>query len=749
MNRYRHRRFLRSLSSISTSTSSPSSSSSSSSSSRLYRPQQEQTQLKRSANDQKKSGLYGLVGLQAPRDFERLAVDAIDRVNDIISDIKRTQNEKVVQGCRGNAKGDVTVIKDKIGTWREKNIVHQLDEISDTICAVVDVAELCRNTHPDREFVQAAERTYLKLQNFVQTLNGNVHLYQSLIDANLEEDESRTEELRRVAQTLRQDFERGGIHLSDEEKKRLEAHSDDALRHGFQFQQNLIDPLQIRQVELKKREEIEAIPTWIYSGGKKGNRALIPADHNTMNSILRSCDNREVRRQMYEAGNSSPEGNRLALSNLLKSRNDAAEILGFPSHADFMTASMLSKTPNGVKVFLNDLSSRVRDIAECEFKMLEKLQKQIANGGREEKIRGWDVLHLMRQVRSKDDYPDINTVAQYFSLDGVLKGMNEFFGKVLGVEIKVDSLIPGESWCGEAIKKLRVIVPGTDIEGIIYLDLFPRQGKFPHAAHFVIRCGHRQKNGGSRQTASVALVCNFAAKSFSRETLLTHQELETFLHEFGHAMHSVLSDTEFQHLSGTRGAMDYVEVPSHVFEYFAWDENALHFLGRHYRTGEVIPTALLRKLKQSKRAFAAMDLQQQIVYALLDLELHSNRINVENPSEISKLASEIQSEHSFIPSEPGTSWELRFGHTVGYGSSYYSYLYAKCLSAEIWHKEFTNDKIEREGCSILRDEMLKYGGSRDPAHIVENVLGPNTLQESFDGGVYPNSSHLLKELHLA
>ena len=201
-------------------------------------------------------------------------------------------------------------------------------------------------------------------------------------------------------------------------------------------------------------------------------------------------------------------------------------------------------------------------------------------------------------------------------------------------------------WRGN--KKLRVTVPGTDTEGIIYLDLIPRQGKFPHAAHFVIRCGHRQRNGGTRQTASVALVCNFAAKSFSREILLTHQELETFLHEFGHAMHSVLSDTEFQHLSGTRGAMDYVEVPSHVFEYFAWDSNALHFLGRHYQTGEVMPAELLRKLKQSKRAFAAMDLQQQIVYALLDLELHSNQINVENSSEISKLASDIQSEHSFI-----------------------------------------------------------------------------------------------------
>ena len=107
-----------------------------------------------------------------------------------------------------------------------------------------------------------------------------------------------------------------------------------------------------------------------------------------MNSILRVCDNREVRQQMYQAGNSSPEGNRLVLSKLLKSRNNAAEILGFSSHADFITASMLSKTPNGAKVFLKDLSAQVRDIAGEEFKMLEKLQKQIANGGAQGSVRG-------------------------------------------------------------------------------------------------------------------------------------------------------------------------------------------------------------------------------------------------------------------------------------------------------------------------------------------------------------------------
>jgi mitochondrial intermediate peptidase len=679
------------------------------------------------------SGLYGLHGLHLPKDFERLAIDAIDKVNDIMDDIKSRKNSN------NNNKNEEKAQESK---YSAAKIVYQLDEISDTICAVVDVAELCRNTHPDREFVKAAEKTYLKLQNFVQTLNGNVTLYESLVAANVEKDESQTEELRRVAQTLRQDFERGGIHLSDEKRRKLEKYSDSALRHGFEFQQNLIDPRQIREVELKNRDEINSIPAWIRSQAK--NKNSIPADQNTMNSILRTCDNREVRRQLFKAGNSSPDGNRLVLSNLLKSRNEAAEILGFSSHASLMTGSMLSKTPNGVKEFLLDLSSRIKNVAEREFKMLEKVQKQTGAGD----VRGWDILYLMRQIRSsEDDYPDSNKVAEYFSLESVIKGMNDFFGKVLGVEIKTETLITGESWCGDDIKKLRVTVPGTNIEGVIYLDLVPRGGKFPHAAHFVIRCGHRQGNNGRRQTASVALVCNFAANSLSRrEILLTHQELETFLHEFGHAMHSVLSDTEFQHLSGTRGAMDYVEVPSHVFEYFAWDANALQYLGRHYKTGEAMPTALLRKLKQSKRTFQAMDLQQQIVYALLDLELHSNEIDVENSLEISKLVSQIQSEHSFLPSEPGTSWELRFGHTVGYGSSYYSYLYAKCLSAEIWHKEFTNDKIQQGGCTILRDKMLKYGGSRDPAHVLTNVLGPNALETSFDGGIYPSSTHLLKEL---
>ena len=168
MNRYRHRSNWRSLSSISFSSLSRSFSSSFS---RLYHPQQEQKH-RNSNNERKKSGVYGLVGLHAPKDFERLAADVIDRVNDIISDIKGKQEKKVLRKHRSNTTVAAGVVEERIATWGEKNIVHQLDEISDTICAVVDVAELCRNTHPDREFVQAAERTYLKLQNFVQTLNG-------------------------------------------------------------------------------------------------------------------------------------------------------------------------------------------------------------------------------------------------------------------------------------------------------------------------------------------------------------------------------------------------------------------------------------------------------------------------------------------------------------------------------------------------------------------------------------------------
>jgi intermediate peptidase len=233
------------------------------------------------------------------------------------------------------------------------------------------------------------------------------------------------------------------------------------------------------------------------------------------------------------------------------------------------------------------------------------------------------------------------------------------------------------------------------------------------------------------------------------------------MHELGHAMHSVLSRTEYQHLSGTRCAADLVEVPSHVFEYFAWDPDAVKLLSAHRVTGDPMPNELLRSLKTHKDLFAATDLRQQLVFASVDLETHAmgdddGVINITHES-IRDIAARL-SEEGFFPNGAGSeeknanaeqncAWELRFGHVVGYASTYYSYVYARLIAAEIWRSAFAGRALEPGAGRRFTEGFLRKGGAVAPETLVRDLLGHDALLD-VAGGIAPDNRAALRELEV-
>jgi intermediate peptidase len=191
--------------------------------------------------------------------------------------------------------------------------------------------------------------------------------------------------------------------------------------------------------------------------------------------------------------------------------------------------------------------------------------------------------------------------------------------------------------------------------------------------------------------------------------------------------------------------MDLVEVPSHLFEYFAWDPGALSLISGHRVTGDPMPAEMVRRLKRGKEMFGATDLQQQIVFALTDLEVHA--LGGAGSASVSDIATEVQRKHSLMPVEPGTAWELRFGHLVGYASTYYSYVYARCLAAELWGRFFAEDSLAPGAGEMLRDGLLRHGGAIAPAEVLRGLLGDAALRTPPGGqGNAPDPSRALAEL---
>ena len=647
-------------------------------------------------------GMYGLRGLRSAEDFERLARETVERCESMARALKRAPPSAAS--------------------------VRALDDISDEVCRVVDVAEVCRHTHPSRRVVVAAERAYVDLQEYVASLNADVDLYETLRRAREADGASLSEEGVRVALTLQEDFERGGIHLDADARRGFDAVLSRSLELGMEFQRNLVRPDFVRSVDLDA-EAVASLPRATrkrFRSREEGKTWTGSVDASNATTLLRHLGDSEARRDVYVAANAGPERNKDVLANLISSRAGVAHALGFETYASFAAAPLLARTPDAVRDFLLSLSSDLRERAGEELKILRKYST-------ERTFTAADKSHLMAKARGHECEFDPSAISEYFPLEGVISGIGELLARVLGLRIELEDLAPGEGWT-EDLKKLVVKTKDGDMRGTVYLDLLPRSGKFNHAAHFVIQCS-RMVSERERQHPSVALVCNFPPNTASGQALLSHGEVETLLHELGHAMHSVLSDTEFQHLSGTRAPMDIVEIPSHLFEHFAWDADALKLLGRHHLTKEPIPDGMIATLRKSRDIFKSMETQQQLVFALADLELH-NQTSELSSNAIAELAASIQREHSTFGPVPGTNWELRFGHFVGYGATYYSYLYADILAKDMWERYFAGDSLAPGAGEHLRDKLLKYGGSRHPETLVRGVLGRDSLVE-VGGGFRP------------
>ena len=298
--------------------------------------------------------------------------------------------------------------------------------------------------------------------------------------------------------------------------------------------------------------------------------------------------------------------------------------------------------------------------------------------------------------------------------------------------------------------------------GTIYLDLFPRDGKYGHAAHFTVRCGcvldamsHSSSASDSDATSSssisegqyqlpiIALVCNFTPPTVA--PVLAHAEVETLFHEFGHAIHSLLSRTAFQHLSGTRTAMDFVETPSHWMEQYVWDASFLQeFLARHYQTGDPPPPAMIQALVQSRFQFRSLEVQQQLLYAHFDqilfgppqLSTTTTAPTTNTASTSTQIFAQLHQQRG-MPYADGTHWHSRFGHLVTYAGGYYSYLYAQVFASDIWDHCFVDGgHPQREAGLRWWNKVLIHGGARDPHVMLRDLLGRPPRVDSFFRRMY-------------
>lgn len=265
------------------------------------------------------------------------------------------------------------------------------------------------------------------------------------------------------------------------------------------------------------------------------------------------------------------------------------------------------------------------------------------------------------------------------------------------------------------------------------MDLVARRGKFSHPSTFAIQFPKVNSNEKTLvQIPRVCILCSFGISQ--QQPYILHSELETLLHEFGHCLSSLLSRTEYQHVAGTRAALDFIETPSTFMEYFAWDHRFLSLFAKHDRSAQVLSESTLDSWRKTKHMFSAMDGLTTVCNSLFDLIIHGPfpyvLPNGKTVTSTTQVLREIENELAVIPHVDGTHWHSRFGHLIGYGAGYYSYVFCKIFSSNIWHKYFKSDPLNKSVGQLYQDNVLKFGGSKDPLQLLVDYLKFDPLDDS-------------------
>ncbi|KAK9520653.1 hypothetical protein VZT92_020524 [Zoarces viviparus] len=634
---------------------------------------------------EKNVGLFGVPELSCPAGFQA----ATDRA------LKNT--ERLVENACSCPPGVETV--------------ESFDQLSDGLCKVADLADFVKVAHPDPAFREAAEKACIEIGTVVEKLNTNVELCKSLkilldspdIVAKLDAD------TRRVAELFLFDFEISGIHLDDKLRKEAVALHVKLLDLNNEF---------LFGSHLPNRIARSAIPEHLHLHfADEGSFIQIGGLHaDSPDDLVR-----EIAYMIYLHPNADLME---CLEELLKCRYKLAKLVGYESYGHRALKGTMAKTPEAVMSFLHLLTEKLSDRTATDFTMMRNMKKKL--NPRNSELMPWDHPYLSGVLRAERYNIEPSLYSPYLSLGACMEGLNNVFSQLYGVSLMSEHAGAGEVW-SEDVRKLAVVHETEGLMGYIYCDFFHRQDKPHQDCHFTIRGGRRCPETGQYQLPVVVLMLSLPHPTKRAPTLLTPGMMENLFHEMGHAMHSMLGRTRYQHVTGTRCATDFAEVPSILMEYFATDYRVISQFARHYETGQRLPQSLVARLCESKKVCGAADTQLQIFYAVLDQIYHGQP----QDQTTTEILEEMQQKFYGLPYTPNTAWQLRFSHLIGYGAKYYSYLMSRAVASMVWKQCFVQDPLNRDMGERYRRQMLAHGGAKEPMLMVEGMLQRQPTMEDF------------------
>ena len=569
---------------------------------------------------------------------------------------------------------------------------------------------------PDEAIREAALKCEEQVSEFMSSFILRKGTYNALLTLRKKSGVKLSYDEKRWLDDLIKEFELEGVQIEGGKRARLEEINSKLSKLSLEFSKNIRDE---DSGIIVSGEELKGIPKTALERLKKDDNGnyILKTDYPTYSSVMKYAESSDTRKKYNQLflNRAYPE-NIPILKEILLLKKEKAEILGFPAIRNVLLADKMAKTPEAVDSFLENLLHVIADRTAIDRAALKK-----ANNDKD--VNYWDIGFLKNKIiRDKFDI-DEEKVREYFSLESTIKGCMNIYEDLFSIKFKEDKA--AKVWHPD-VKKYLVMSEGKIIAGI-YLDLFPRDNKYSHAAQFGLRSG-RELAQGYYESPVVAIVCNFSKPTEDKPSLLSLSEVSTFFHEFGHGMHSCLTTARLGGQAGTSVKRDFVETPSQMFELWLEKPEILNRFAKHYKTGEPMPEELINNITKLNYFLKAFDTTRQIFYAMYDQAIHVPKV----PESTTKLWGDMMLDITKYKSPENTHFEASFDHLVsGYSASYYSYLWSEVMSVDMFSRFEKEGIMSPELGMEYRVKVLSKGGSVDPEFLVKDFLGRKSNADAF------------------
>ena len=615
-------------------------------------------------------------------------------------------------------------------TW--DNFIVPFEEMDDMLAKVWS---MIRHTHAvcaEDDIRAAYEKTLGVISEYYTDLSLNVSIYNAYeaIKASAEYAGYDVGQKKVIENSIR-DFKLFGVHLPEAQKAELSELSNSLSQLANSFEQNVLDATYGYTLYIDDEKELVGIPSAVVNAA----RALAEGDQHkgwafnldapTFLAVMRYAENRKLRENLYKAyvtraSDVGPRGgtwdNSEIMLAIVQKRQQQAHLLGFETYADLSLATKMANDTAEVNEFLTNLALKTLKQAKAEYQELVDFAQSEHNI----QCEPWDMVFYSELLRLKKYSYSSLVYKEYFSAEQAISGLFEIVSRVFGLKI---SPVDSTGVWHKDVSLFEVHDKNDKIRGYFYTDLYARPKK--RGGAWMDDCRVRRKRAsGNVQHPIAFLNCNFSPPE-GGVALLTHDDVVTLFHEFGHTLHHILTQVDYADISGIAGVMwDAVEFPSQFLEHWCYTEEGLNILAKHYKTGESLPEDMRKQLLLSKNFQSAMQMMRQIEFAMFDMNIYSNT-RIDSAHGIQSELDAIRAQYAVVPVWQDNRFQHSFSHIFGggYAAGYYSYKWAEVLSSDAFALFEDGNIFDQELGAKFISEVLEQGGTYDAKELFINFRG--------------------------